>query len=129
MEPAQEKRPVQSAVFTIQDGQNELARLQQQLTRLEDRFDKYFRRLDELEKSCERMQQEFDATERRIKEEHVFFQKQREARRSEHAEALKRINRNVPSRDDKKTLHVRPIKEEKADIAQASSRHSTTGTT
>ncbi|PFX31791.1 hypothetical protein AWC38_SpisGene3407 [Stylophora pistillata] len=86
MEPdAQEQKQVQSAVYTIQDGQIELARLQKQLTQLEERFDKYFNRLDELEKSCARMQKDLEITEQMIKEEHVFMQEQLAPRKTEKA--------------------------------------------
>lgn len=67
MESPQEKRPVQSAVFTIQDGRNAAARLQRQINNLEERLRNYFQRLDELEKFCERTQDKFEATQRRIR--------------------------------------------------------------
>lgn len=114
MEPAQEQKPVQSAVYTIKDGQIELARLQQQLTRLEERFDKYFCRLDELEESCQRIQKEFESAEQMIKEEHEFLHEQLTNRKTEKEAAPQCVRRSI--RIERKKI-LRPIKEEKTDMA------------
>ena len=107
MEPAQERKPVQSALYTIKDGQIELARLQQQLTRLEERFDK-------LEESCQRIQKEFESAEQMIKEEHEFLHEQLTNRKTEKEAAPQCVRRSV--RIERKKI-LRPIKEEKTDMA------------
>lgn len=89
-----EKRPLQSAVITIQDGKNAIARLQRQVTQLEERLVNYFHRLDELEMFCKRTQDKFETTQQRIrKAEYEIIQKQA-ARKSEHSAVLK-INLSV----------------------------------
>ena len=101
MESTHEKRPLQSAVFTIQDGENAIARLQRQITQLEERLANYFHRLDELEKFCQRTQDKFEATQRRIRKEYELIQKQHAAKTSEHSAALKRTNKMFKRRNEK----------------------------
>lgn len=101
MESAQEKRPLQSAVFTIQDGKNAVARLQQQITKLEERLENYFQRLEELEKFCQRTQDKFEATQRRIREEYELIEKQHATRKIDRTATLKRINEKTERRNEK----------------------------
>lgn len=101
MESAQEKRPLQSAVFTIQDGKNAVARLQQQITKLEERLENYFQRLEELEKFCQRTQDKFEATQRRIREEYELIEKQHATRKIDRTATLKRINEKIERRNEK----------------------------
>lgn len=101
MESVQEKRPLQSAVFTIQDGKNAVARLQQQITKLEERLENYFQRLEELEKFCQRTQDKFEATQRRIREEYELIEKQHATRKIDRTATLKRINEKIERRNEK----------------------------
>lgn len=101
MESAQEKRPLQSAVFTIQDGKNAVARLQQQITKLEERLENYFQRLEEVEKFCQRTQDKFEATQRRIREEYELIEKQHATRKIDRTATLKRINEKIERRNEK----------------------------
>lgn len=101
MESPREKRPVQSAVFTIQDGKNAAARLQRQINDLEERLKKYFQRLDELEKFCERTQNKFEDTQRRIREEYELIEKEHAKRKIDRTATRKRINEKVERRNEK----------------------------
>ena len=97
----QEKRPVQSAVYTIQDGRIAAARLQRQINDLEERLKNYFQRLDELEKFCERTQDKFEATQRLIREEYELIEKQQEKRKSDRNAARKRIKERIERKNEK----------------------------
>lgn len=101
MESPQEKRPVQSAVFTIQDGRNAAARLQRQINNLEERLRNYFQRLDELEKFCERTQDKFEATQRRIREEYELIEKQQATRKIDRNATRKRIKERIARKNEK----------------------------
>lgn len=101
MESPQEKRPVQSAVFTIQDGTNAAARLQRQINNLEERLRNYFQRLDELEKFCERTQDKFEATQRRIREEYELIEKQQATRKIDRNATRKRIKERIARKNEK----------------------------
>lgn len=101
MESPQEKRPVQSAVFTIQDGRNAAARLQRQINNLEERLRNYFQRLDELEKFCERTQDKFEATQRRIREEYELIEKQQATRKIDRNATRKRIKERIARKNQK----------------------------
>lgn len=98
MESPQEKRPLQSAEFTIQDGHNAAARLQRQITDLEKRLENYFQRLDELEKFCEQTQGKFEATQRRIKEEYELIEKQLATKKIDRTATHKRVNKKIERR-------------------------------
>lgn len=98
MESPQEKRPLQSAEFTIQDGHNAAARLQRQITDLEKRLENYFQRLDELEKFCEQTQDKFEATQRRIKEEYELIEKQLATKKIDRTATHKRVNKKIERR-------------------------------
>ena len=101
MESHQEKRPVQSAVFTLQDGKNAALRLQRQITDLEERLENYFQRLDELEKFCERTQDKFEDTQRRIREEYELIKKQNATRKTDHSATRKRTKERIERRNEK----------------------------
>ena len=100
MESHQEKRPLQSAVFTIQDGKNAAARLQRQITDLEERLKNYFQRLDDLEKFCERTQDKFEETQRRIREEYELIGKQHATRKIDLTAARKRITERIEIKNE-----------------------------
>jgi len=103
MESPQEKRPLQSAEFTIQDGHNAAARLQRQITDLEKRLENYFQRLDELEKFCEQTQDKFEATQRRINEEYELIEKQLATKKIDRTGTRKRVNEKIDRRKENDT--------------------------
>lgn len=103
MESPQEKRPLQSAEFNIQDGHNAAARLQRQITDLEKRLENYFQRLDELEKFCEQTQDKFEATQRRIKEEYELIEKQLATKKIDRTATCKRVNEKIVRRKENDT--------------------------
>lgn len=103
MESPQEKRPLQSAEFTIRDGHNAAARLQRQITDLEKRLENYFQRLDELEKFCEQTQDKFEATQRRIKEEYELIEKQLATKKIDRTTTCKRVNEKIVRRKENDT--------------------------
>ena len=103
MESPQEKRPLQSAEFTIQDGHNAAARLQRQITDLEKRLENYFQRLDELEKFCEQTQDKFEATQRQIKEEYELIEKQLATKKIDRTTTCKRVNEKIVRRKENDT--------------------------
>lgn len=97
----QEKRPLQSGVFTIQDGRNAVVRLQRQINDLEERLKSYFQRLDELEKFCERTQDKFETTQRRIREECELIEKQQATSKIERNATRKRIKERIARKNEK----------------------------
>ena len=96
----QEKRPLQSGVFTIQDGRNAAARLQRQINDLEERLKNYFQRLDELEKFCKRTQHKFETTQRRIREEYELIAKQQATRKIDRYATRKRIKEMIERKNE-----------------------------
>ena len=98
----QEKRPLQSGVFTIQDGRNAAARLQRQINDLEERLKNYFQRLDELEKFCERTQHKFETTQRLIREEYELIEKQQATRKIDRKSATRKwIKERIERKSEK----------------------------
>ena len=115
MEFPQKKRSLQSIAFTIQDGKNAAAVLQRQISDLEERLENYFKRLDELEKFCELTQDNFEATQRRLREEYELIEEQHATRKIDRSATCKRGNEKI---ERKKENNAQFMEENDQDVSR-----------
>lgn len=74
MESALEKRPVQSALFAIEEEENDVTKWHRQFCLLTYKFEKYFGGLDEAEKLCKRAQEELETLKLKMREKYEIME-------------------------------------------------------
>ena len=122
MESADEKRPVQSVVFSILEGESTTTRLHRQLSLLEYKVEKHFRDADETLKMCERALEELETSKLRMKEKYELAI-QNAARKLKLFLALKEMKEKVRRMEMEKAASSLELK--MPDAAQNALRYTT----
>ena len=74
MESDLEKRPVQSALFSIEEEEDDVTKWHRQFCLLTHKLEKYFGGLDEAEKLCERAREELETLQLKMREKYEIME-------------------------------------------------------
>ena len=94
MEPSLEKRPVQSAEFCNQEGENDITKWHRQFCLLAYKLEQHFHGVDEADKLCQRAQKELQTLELKMREKCEIIE-QNAARKRELISALIEVKKKL----------------------------------
>lgn len=120
MESALVKRPVQSTVFSMQEGENAIDQYHRLLCLLTHKVEKYFCSLDELEKLCKQVQEELETCKLQMREKYDIIEENAERKKLKFICTLLEMKKKI--RRMKRENAARSVKEQNALRITASAR-------